>query len=72
MSEDKNLKQAIQEHDKRINNVTALKGADWQDQLRLTTQGAIRRSSLYNILLFIENDPNLKGCWLITSFRIEW
>lgn len=61
MSADENLKQAIKEHDKRINNVTALKGADWQDQLRLTTQGAIRRSSLYNILLFVENDPNLKG-----------
>ncbi|MCE2138937.1 virulence protein, partial [Streptococcus thermophilus] len=68
MSEDKNLKQAIQEHDKRINNITALKGADWQDQLRLTTQGAIRRSSLYNILLFIENDPNLKGVLAYNEF----
>ncbi|MBU7461251.1 virulence protein [Lactiplantibacillus pentosus] len=68
MSEDKNLKQAIQEHDKRINNVTALKGDDWQDQLRLTTQGAIRRSSLYNILLFIENDPNLKGVLAYNEF----
>lgn len=68
MSEDKNLKQAIQEHDKRINNVTALKGDNWQDQLRLTTQGAIRRSSLYNILLFIENDPNLKGVLAYNEF----
>lgn len=68
MSADENLKQAIKEHDKRINNVTALKGDDWQNRARLTTNGAIRRSSLYNIRLFLENDPNLKGVLAYDEF----
>lgn len=61
MSEDRELKEAMRLRDKRIGKVTPLKGSDWQAQARLTTNGAIRRSSLYNIRLYLENDPNLQG-----------
>lgn len=68
MSEDRELKAAMQSRDKRIGKVTPLKGSDWQSQARLTTNGAIRRSSLYNIRLYLENDPNLKGMLAYDEF----
>jgi len=68
VSEDNELKKVMQSRDKRIEKVTPLKGSGWQDRARLTTNGAIRRSSLYNIRLYLENDPNLKGTLAYDEF----
>lgn len=68
MSEDNELKKVMQSRDKRIEKVTPLKGSGWQDRARLTTNGAIRRSSLYNIRLYLENEPNLKGTLAYDEF----
>ncbi|MFD1419357.1 VapE domain-containing protein [Lactiplantibacillus songbeiensis] len=58
----------MQQRDKRINNVTPIKGAEWQESLRKTDSGGIKRGSLFNIRLYIENDPNLKGVLAYDEF----
>nr|WP_223877443.1 virulence-associated E family protein [Lactiplantibacillus nangangensis] len=68
MAQDNETKAAMQQRDKRINNVTSIKGAEWQDQLRKTDSGGIKRGSLFNIRLYIENDPNLKGVLAYDEF----
>lgn len=68
MAEDEELKQAMSDRDKRINNITPLKGVEWQDKLRRTDNGGIKRGSLYNIRLYIENDTNLKGVLAYDEF----
>ncbi|MFB9768528.1 virulence-associated E family protein [Lactiplantibacillus modestisalitolerans] len=65
MAQDSELKAAMARRDKKI---MPLKGADWQEQLRTTDSGGIKRGSLFNIRLYIENDPNLKGMLAYDEF----
>ena len=41
---------------------------DWTSDLRRTTNGGIRRSSLHNIRLYLKNDPYLKGILAFNDF----
>ncbi|VDG18090.1 virulence protein [Lactobacillus plantarum] [Lactiplantibacillus mudanjiangensis] len=68
MAGDEELKQAMKDRDKRISKVTPLKGLEWQDKLRKTDSGGIKRGSLVNIRLYIENDPNLKNVLAYDAF----
>lgn len=67
MPQDSETKAAMQQRDRRIEKntqkgkVTPLNGKSWYNDLRKTENGGIKKASLYNIRMFIDNDANLKG-----------
>ncbi|ARW21646.1 virulence-associated E family protein [Levilactobacillus brevis] len=44
------------------------KADDWTSDLRRTTNGGIKLSSLHNIIVYLKNDPNLKGLLAFDEF----
>lgn len=66
MEMDAETKRLAAERDKRIAEVDS--ASDWTDDLRRTTNGGIKLSSLHNIILYLKNDPNLKGLLAFDEF----
>ncbi|WP_203641715.1 virulence-associated E family protein [Levilactobacillus andaensis] len=61
---DTETKRLAAERDKRISEATS----DWTSDLRKTTNGGIRRSSLHNIRVYLKHDDNLRGLLAFDEF----
>lgn len=61
---DEEAKRLAADRDKKIDEASK---SDWKGDLRLTTNGGIKKS-IFNICVYLDNDPNLKGLLAFDEF----